>query len=263
MVVEIMSSYGEKTKWPVPVLSLFDIDDTSNSNYQYYTKVMVEIPDALKLDLSSIGLAVYWLVNPQMRTKNTSSTFKTVVDFISDSLVLHCSDGNKYTNSSSHVTIIDDNIFTFDIKLVSFFVEYLPSDINLLKGNNTSYFTSLNIESALVTPGIDYKLLLKIRETINRIESFIGIVPTNWIGGNINKTRGDYTNLIPGITPINYIHIKDIHDKLSNIINYMYAADILTIISISDITSDDVINISYIQEILDTIELIETQLISG
>ena len=102
--------------------------------------------------------------------------------------------------------------------------------------------------------------IVRIRSVLNNLETYLGIVPTLWIGGADSIQYGEAGTIIPGLTTIYHGHIVELQQAISRIESRLDGLSNITVphYLFESFADSSFAMVQYIESILQAILLIET-----
>ena len=99
---------------------------------------------------------------------------------------------------------------------------------------------------------------------MNRVELYLNIRPSSWVGGINNMVKSKANSLIPDVSPIHISHLLELQSAVSRS-EYNIDSRVEHIIpkyNFSSISINDNYMVTYIEEILEAINLVEDMLLT-
>jgi len=247
------------TPWFCPILN----DVFADSHVaQGYTEI-IEVPHAINTGNSQVyAFSSYWELADKMKTKfSTSRRFFLTYEPIDSTLKVIFNGEETFLFSfpnADHRYI--DVVEPLDGYLR---VSYVPSSPTAGAGNTVQDRAEEGLLAAYRTPIAGVENVVKARRAINKMEVYLGMQPSSWVGGIDNTVVAGARNLMAGLSHINAVHFLEmqhaldrLYVKLGTLVNYTIPELSYTTI---DITGP--YRTEYIEDVLTAVNALETVII--
>lgn len=211
-------------------LRFIDIDSglSGDSIKMSYTKVICDLPYAV--DINGNVITNYWDLITSKTDFLYSRRFQPAVSFVRNTLKVYL-DGILLTdvtsealpgNSNNAMYFNIPNTYGADDNGIMY-IEYVPALSSLFNGNNvTTMSTTHKTVAIYIQEEVRIDNLIRARKIINNIEEYFvkkgyDYPPTLWVGGHSNASKAGYANIIPGHTPVYYVHLTEIQNAINRI----------------------------------------------
>jgi hypothetical protein len=266
LMYENIDSENSITSWYSPAHNaLFKDLGYGNFINQSYTKIRMESPIAINsTTYNQYTYAQYWGLPQVMKTKlATSNVFRMEYPPYSDIINIYIGgvDVPMYT-----FPISDHRYFAIQMAPPDGFlwISYLPISVDNVVGNKIGLLSGDRRIPEHITPSPSIDNIVRARMVLNKIEEYIEIRPNSWIGGTDNRIKAKANSLVPNVSPIHLSHLAELQTAIARAEYFidMKVTHIVPKYTFSSISVNDNYNVTYIEEILEAVNLVEDMVLT-